>query len=103
MAPTRYDPPGFMTDFDAIPNQLQQWSDAVVGWFDECVAVELSGPSYAQAIVWYCEWRVTRAPDGRTGRPAFEYAALPRPELAAVGTPHLPGPRPGAKQRVRWG
>ncbi len=72
MGLTRYDPPGFMTDFDGIPDQLQQWSDAVSGWFDECIAyeqqnslkpgekcqyynqltTEVTGPVYQQAIVW---------------------------------------------------
>jgi hypothetical protein len=67
---TRYDPPGFMTDFDGIDGQLEQWSDAVSGWFDEVVAKEereLGGqrcqyfnqltspqpePLLPQAIVW---------------------------------------------------
>jgi hypothetical protein len=36
----RYDPPGFMTDFEGIPGQLEQWSAAVSGWFDEVIAIE---------------------------------------------------------------
>jgi hypothetical protein len=71
MGLTRYDPPGYMTDFDRIPNQLQKWSDAVSGWFDECIAyeqqslkpgetcqyynqltTEVTGPVYQQALVW---------------------------------------------------
>jgi hypothetical protein len=35
-----YDPPGFMTDFERIPGQLAQWSQAVSGWFDECIALQ---------------------------------------------------------------
>jgi len=35
-----YDPPGFMTDFDHIPGKRAQWSRAVSGWFDECIATE---------------------------------------------------------------
>jgi hypothetical protein len=67
---TAYDPPGFMTDFDRIPGQRAQWSRAVSGWFDECVAAEKydlggqpcqyynqltthpSGPAIEQEIVW---------------------------------------------------
>jgi hypothetical protein len=33
----RFDPPGFLTDFDAIGGQLDQWSAAVSGWVDENV------------------------------------------------------------------
>ncbi len=138
---TAYDPPGFMTDFDRIPGQLAQWSRAVSGWFDECIAAEQSdlrdqpcqyynqlttlpsGPALEQEIVWngfpgtlrnrwgrsqalamadhlvpltrrtdgpgsyfwggqwenlyyrpqdeYCEWRVTRDPDGGIRRVTF--------------------------------
>jgi hypothetical protein len=35
-----YDPPGFMTDYARIPGQLEQWSRAVSGWFDECIGIE---------------------------------------------------------------
>jgi hypothetical protein len=136
-----YDPPGFMTDFDRIPGQRAQWSRAVSGWFDECIASELAelqgqpcqyynqletptnGTPVEQAIVWnalsgtlrnrygraqalrladhlvpltqridgpgsyfvggqweslyyrpldeYCEWRVTRDPDGKIRRVTF--------------------------------
>jgi len=68
----RYDPPGFMADFDGIDGQLEQWSNAVSGWFDEVIAKEageLSGqpcqyfnqlkpppqlkpPLLEQSIVW---------------------------------------------------
>ncbi len=39
-AVTSYAPPGFMTDFDGIPGQREQWSAAVSGWFDGVVAYE---------------------------------------------------------------
>jgi hypothetical protein len=140
---TRYDPPAFLTDFNAIPGQLDQWSAAVSGWFDEAISFEeanvlnpgekcqyynqlttqVAGPVYQQAIVWnalpgtfrnrygrdqaleladhlyplsqrmdgpggyfvggqwenlyyrpqdeYCEWRVTRNPDGGIQRVTF--------------------------------
>ena len=138
---TAYDPPGFMTDFNQIPGQLAQWSRAVSGWFDECIASEQpdlsgqpcqyynqlttppNGPALEQEIVWngfsgtlrnrwgrtqalaiadqlvpltqridgpgsyftggqwqnlfyrpqdeYCEWRVTRDPDGGIRRVTF--------------------------------
>ncbi len=67
----RYDPPGFMTDFEKISGQLDEWSLAVSGWFDEAIAKEKgelagqdcqyynqlhqplpSGPTVEQAIVW---------------------------------------------------
>jgi hypothetical protein len=65
-----YDPPGFMTDFDRIPGQRTQWSLAVSGWFDECIAenaaklqgqpcqyynqlkTPANGTPLAQEIVW---------------------------------------------------
>jgi hypothetical protein len=70
MAAAMYDPPGFMTDFDRIPGQREQWSRAVSGWFDETIAVQLArlqghpcqyynqletppnGPTIEQDIVW---------------------------------------------------
>jgi hypothetical protein len=132
-----------MPDFLRIPNQLQLWSEAVSGWFDESIAYEeanalkdgercqfynplrtdVEGPTFEQAVVWnalpgtlrnrygrgqaleladhvlpltqrmdgpgsylvggqwetrfyrpqdeYCEWRVTRGPDGRIQRVTF--------------------------------
>lgn len=38
----KYDPPGFMPDFDKIPGQLEQWSAAVSGWFDGVVQQEIA-------------------------------------------------------------
>lgn len=35
-----YDPPANMGDFDHIPGQRQQWSNAVSGWIDECIESE---------------------------------------------------------------
>jgi hypothetical protein len=42
VALSAYDPPGLMTDFDRVPRQRAQWSLAVSGWFDECVALQLT-------------------------------------------------------------
>jgi len=39
-APRRFDPPAFLDDFDKIPGQLEAWSNAVSGWFDEAIASE---------------------------------------------------------------
>ncbi len=39
-APRRFDPPAFMDDFAHIKGQLQAWSDAVSGWFDEAIDSE---------------------------------------------------------------
>jgi hypothetical protein len=52
MTVTTYDPPGFMTDFDRIPGQLAQWSRAVSGWFDECIAIE-QAPLHGQPCQYY--------------------------------------------------
>ena len=72
---SRFDPPGHLTDFDNIPNQLQQWSTAVSGWINGSIASERTvfnnaglpdtpvqffnatetnpaGPSFDQDIVW---------------------------------------------------
>ena len=38
----RYDPPAFMKDFDDIPGQLEQWSNAVSGWTNESIKAELA-------------------------------------------------------------
>ncbi len=45
-----YEPPGYMTDFDAVPGMLDQWSDAVSGWFDEVIKSEEEklAPSHQQ-------------------------------------------------------
>ena len=70
-AVTAYDPPGFLPDFRDIPGQLEQWSIAVSGWFDESIAAQTealegqpcqyynqlapdppAGPVFRQEIVW---------------------------------------------------
>jgi hypothetical protein len=38
----QFDPPADLNDFDGIPGQRRQWSDAVSGWFDEAIASELA-------------------------------------------------------------
>ncbi|QNK64403.1 hypothetical protein H7F33_07965 [Pedobacter sp. PAMC26386] len=67
----RFHPPGNMTDFNNIPNQLQQWSDAISGWIDGAIQIEQgrlpagtpvqffnatktdpSGQSFIQDIIW---------------------------------------------------
>ena len=40
MSAKRYDPPANMPDFNDIPGQLQQWSDAVSGWTNEAIKHE---------------------------------------------------------------
>jgi hypothetical protein len=50
---SRYDPPGFMTDFDALPGARDQWSAAVSGWFTEIIAAEQSGPLNGQPCQYY--------------------------------------------------
>ena len=84
MIATAYDPPGFMTDFDRIPGQRAQWSRAVSGWFDECIAGEEAtlqgqpcqyfnqitappdGPILEQQIVWNALSGTLRNRWGRT-------------------------------------
>jgi hypothetical protein len=51
----RYAPPAFMTDFDGIPGQLQAWSDAVSGWFDEVVAQEQEAVGPGNRVQYYNE------------------------------------------------
>lgn len=51
--PPRYDPPAFMTDFDGIPGQLQAWSDAVSGWFDETIAAEVKKVGEGNPVQYY--------------------------------------------------
>lgn len=51
--PTRYDPPAFMTDFDDIPGQLQAWSDAVSGWFDETIVAEKKSVGEGNPVQYY--------------------------------------------------
>jgi hypothetical protein len=36
-----FGPPGNMTDFNNIPGQLQQWSNAISGWIDGAIAIEV--------------------------------------------------------------
>ena len=40
MTLAKFDPPGFMTDFDNIPGQLEQWSNAISGGMDESIHSE---------------------------------------------------------------
>ena len=49
----RYDPPAFVTDFDDIPGQLQAWSDAVSGWFDETIAAETQSVGKGNRVQYY--------------------------------------------------
>ncbi len=50
---SRYDPPAFMTDFDDIPGQLQAWSDAVSGWFDETINMEKEKVGEGNPVQYY--------------------------------------------------
>ncbi len=63
---SRYDPPGFMADFDALPGARDQWSAAVSGWFTEIIAAEQSGPLNGQP----CQYHNAHT-DDVTG-PAFD-------------------------------
>jgi hypothetical protein len=38
--PALYDPPGYMSDYDGIPGQLEQWSRAVSRWFDDAIEAQ---------------------------------------------------------------
>lgn len=51
--PSLYSPPAFMTDFDSIPGQLQAWSDAVSGWFDETIAIEQQSVGDGNEVQYY--------------------------------------------------
>jgi hypothetical protein len=69
MALERYDPPGFLTDFKTIPDQLQQWSDAVGGWIAEAIATT---PQPAQ----FYDQRTT-TPEGEPIEQPIVWNALP--------------------------
>jgi hypothetical protein len=47
---TRFDPPAFLPDFNAIPGQLEAWHRAMSAWFDAVVKIEekatRSSPQY---------------------------------------------------------
>jgi hypothetical protein len=66
----RFDPPAFLSEFNGIPGQLDQWSRAISGWFDAFINSERpyvkggevqlynpaktdpAGPLVAQSISW---------------------------------------------------
>ncbi len=92
----RYDPPAFMTDFDALPGARDRWSSAVSGWFDEVIASEqggplagqpcqlynahatdIPGPVFEQAVVWIALPGTLRNAYGH--RVALELSEHPRP------------------------
>ena len=67
---SRYDTPAFLPDFNAIPGQLDAWSRAVSGWFDQAIeadrqrfggaplqyynaaAFDPGGAAVEQAVMW---------------------------------------------------
>ena len=55
----RYDPPGFMDDFNGIKGQLEGWSAAVSGWFDEVIERE-SGELNGQPCQYYNQLKPPR-------------------------------------------
>lgn len=38
----RFDPPGYLTDYDSIPGQLEHWSAAISGWMTDAILSELT-------------------------------------------------------------
>jgi hypothetical protein len=38
---SKFDPPGFLTDFNGIPGQLEAWHNAVSSWFDAVSKIEV--------------------------------------------------------------
>lgn len=90
-----YDPPGHLPDFQAIPGQLEAWSTAVSGWFDEAISRQepaldgqpcqyfnqvtnpSQGRTFVQEIVWNGFPGTLRRRWGR--QPALVVADTPLP------------------------
>lgn len=67
-------PPGDLKDFDGIPGQLDQWSAAVSGWFDENIAI--AGEALEGQPVQFYNPTKTEAP-GQPIEQVIPWAAFP--------------------------
>ena len=78
---TRFDPPAFLPDFNAIPGQLDAWHRAMSGWFDVVVAAEQrvigAMPQYYNAAVF--------DPGGALVEQAVTWNAFPKELLRRFG------------------
>jgi hypothetical protein len=81
-----FDPPGNMTDFVGIPNQLQQWSNAISGWIDGSIAIEAQRlQSYPDAKVQFFNATQTD-PSGLSLDQDIVWNAFPRTLVLGYGS-----------------
>lgn len=77
----RYDPPAFLSDFNAIPGQLEAWHEAVSTWFNAVVAIEQkrisASPQYFNAA--------TFDPGGTVVSQAITWNAFPKELVRRYG------------------
>jgi hypothetical protein len=81
-----FDPPGHLDDFEQIPGQLKQWSDAVSGWFDS--NIELIEKSYLKGgqPQYFNETKVD--PPGAVVDQLIPWSALPGTLRNTYGRSH---------------
>jgi hypothetical protein len=77
----RYDPPGFLSDFNTIPGQLDAWHQAVSGWFD--AVVESESKAIGAAPQFYNAARFD--PGGSQVEQAITWNAFPKELLRRYG------------------
>jgi len=83
-----YNPPAFMTDFDHIPNQLQQWSNAISGWIDEAIASErdtLKQAGFPEAPVQFFNL-ISQSPAGTSLDQQIIWNGFPRTLVLGLGS-----------------
>jgi len=87
----QFGPPGNMTDFDHIPGQLQQWSNAVSGWVDGGIQSEIQkfkGAGFPKAKVQFFNATKT-APTGLSLDQDIVWNAFPRTLVLGLGSKEL--------------
>ena len=89
----RFDPPAFLPDFNAIPEQLDAWNQAVSNWFD--FAIETSSKKIGGDPIQFCHPAKTDPGDGIDGLSGLQNSLLAfgRPCLCkgAERLPHFSG------------
>ncbi|MEQ4722466.1 hypothetical protein [Nonomuraea sp. B19D2] len=80
----RYDPPGRLPDFKHIEGQSQQWSHAVSGWFDECIAYQEAHNLHPGDKCQYYNW-LTTSPPGPDMAQTIVWNALPNTLVRRFG------------------
>ncbi|HZB97783.1 MAG TPA: hypothetical protein VE219_04215 [Candidatus Sulfotelmatobacter sp.] len=72
----RYDPPGFLTDLDAVPGLRERWSAAVSGWIDDCIALQTQGAGGAPPPLAGQPCQFYNAQTTEVAEPIFEQAVV---------------------------